>query len=305
MVDTVRELLDLLTLRCDGPDTYIGSADQMPAGALFGGHVVGQALVAASQTVSDQRLPHSVHCLFVAPGRSERPIDYRVARVGDGGSFSRRRVVATQVGRELLTMQASFHIGETGLTHDREQPLAPDPDSCTPLTGLAADPERWPDMYGQWGAIDVRVAPRPPVLPRPTSTGKTPGAQVWLRVSAELVGPQVMHSAVLACVSDMTLLGAALAPHGISHRHPGYRVASLDHCLWIHAPFRADEWMLYHQISPVAAAGRGFCRGEIYQAGRHIATVVQEGLIRTDKSVSDGRNATHVVEAATANHRYS
>lgn len=104
-----------------------------------------------------------------------------------------------------------------------------------------------------------------------------------------------MHTAILACLSDMTLLGAALAPHGISHRHPGYRVASLDHCLWIHTPFRADEWMLYHQVSPIAAAGRAFCRGEIYQAGQHVATVVQEGLIRAAASVPNGRTPTRGV----------
>ncbi len=292
MAGTAAELIDLLTSRADGPDTYTASAEKLPAGPLFGGHVVGQALMSAARTVSDERLPHSVHCVFVASGRSELPIEYRVTRVGDSRAFSRRQVTASQAGADIFVMQASFHIGEDGLIHDREPPTAPDPDSCTPLTGSSADAERWPDMYRHWGAIDVRIAAQPPVLPRPTSTGQTPGAQVWLRTRETVAGPQVLHSAILACVSDMTLLGAALAPHGISHRHPGYRIASLDHCLWIHAPFHADRWMLYHQISPVAAAGRGFCRGEIYQAGRHVATVVQEGLIRPVAAAPRGNAPT-------------
>ena len=292
MAGSVCELVDLLTLRDEGHDTFLGSAGDQTGRALFGGHVIGQALMAAADTVAGQRLPHSVHCVFVSAAAPARPISYRVDRVGDGRSFSRRRVVAAQSGADILTMQASFHVGEDGLRHDREQPAAPSPDSCDPLTGPAADVERWPDLYRSWAAVDIRVSPQPPVLSRPTSTGHTPGAQVWLRTREEVRGSQVLHIAILACLSDMTLLGAALAPHGISHRHPGYQIASLDHCLWIHAPLRADEWLLYHQISPIASAGRGFCRGEFYQDGRHVATVVQEGLIRPVVSAPDHQTPT-------------
>lgn len=223
------------------------------------------------------------------------PINYRITRIGDGRSFSRRRVIAYQDGRELFMMQASFHLEETGLAHHHEQPPAPDPSACTPLTGPGADARRWPDMYRDWGCVDVRLAPLALASPRAAGAGTASVAQVWMRTTSPVPPGLVLHSTILACTSDMTLLGAALAPHGISHRHPGYRVASLDHCLWIHAPFRVDEWLLYHQVSPIAARGRGFCRGELYQGGHHVATVVQEGSIRAELSVPEGGEAARGV----------
>jgi acyl-CoA thioesterase-2 len=277
---TVAILLDLLDVAPDGPACYRGNASGGGHARLFGGHVAGQALAAAAHTVA-RGAPHSMHSYFLRPGSPDLPICYEVEHVRDGRSFASRRVVATQEGRHLFSLQASFHEAEGGPEHQYPAPSAPRPEDCEVIPTVPGTSEsEWPVLYAQWGALDLRYA-SPAAIDGPSSTtGRPSHTQVWMRTTAAVDQPQAKHSCILACISDLTLLSAAIAPHGNSVSHAGFRTASLDHCLWFHRPFRVDEWMLYDQISPTASHGRGMARGEIFQRGEHVATVLQEGSIR-------------------------
>ncbi|MBJ7336375.1 acyl-CoA thioesterase domain-containing protein [Mycolicibacterium sp.] len=280
MAASVDVLLQLLDVAPDGPNSYCGSASGGGHTRLFGGHVAGQALAAAAHTVTNG-VPHSMHSYFLRPGSPDLPIRYEVERVRDGRSFASRRVVALQDGRHLFSLQASFHQAEDGPAHQYLAPTAPQPDDCEviPTTPGTRESE-WPVLYEQWGSLDLRYASPAVIGGANTTTGHPSHTQVWMRTTAAVDRPQAEHSCILACISDLTLLSAAIAPHGNSVSHAGFATASLDHCLWFHRPFRMDEWMLYDQISPTASQGRGMARGEIFQHGHHVATVMQEGSIR-------------------------
>jgi acyl-CoA thioesterase-2 len=276
------ELVDLLALDRVGDGVLRGRQPETSLQRVFGGQVAAQALAAAGRTVDDDRSVHSLHAYFLLPGDPAVPIDYHVERVRDGRAFTARRVVAHQHGRAIFFLTASFHVSEDGLDHQDRMPPAGDPESFPTLaqaferaTGKSA--ESW---AREWAALDVRHAGDsrsggPEDLARPAV------AKVWLRAAGTLPDDPLLHACVLAYASDLTLLGSSLVPHGTVIGDPRIQSASLDHAMWFHRPFRADEWLFYDQVSPSASGARAFATGRIFTAdGRLVASVVQEGLIR-------------------------
>ncbi|MEW6476291.1 MAG: acyl-CoA thioesterase II [Actinomycetota bacterium] len=248
---------------------------------VFGGQVAGQALVAASRTVEcagDHRNVHSLHAYFLRPGDPSVPIVYEVDRIRDGKSFTTRRVVAIQHGEAIFNLQASFHVEETGLDHQVSMPEAPPPES------LPRADELEPPVPGRlWTRqpVDMRYVDGPPWDRRPSPAGAAARQLVWIRADGTLPDDPVLHTCVVAYASDYTLLGASLIPHGVSYFRDDIMMASLDHAMWFHRPFRADEWLLYSQTSPSASGGRGLAYGGIFRTDGALAvSVVQEGLIR-------------------------
>ncbi|PWB80760.1 MAG: acyl-CoA thioesterase II, partial [Methylocystaceae bacterium] len=245
---------------------------------------VGQALVAAQRTAPADRPVHSLHAYFILAGDPKTPITYSVERVRDGKSFTTRRCVATQRDRAIFSLEASFQIVEKGLEHAFAPPEAPAPESLPTSSALAERfmgflPPSARALIAGASALDIRV-----VDPAAYFSGEgTPSAQqfIWFRVAGRLPDDQATHSAVLAYLSDMTLLNTALIAHGRSIFDQRLQVASLDHAVWFHRPFRADEWLLYAQDSPAAAGARALTRGLLYtESGELVASVAQEGLIR-------------------------
>lgn len=277
------ELLALLDLEPLEVNIYRGSNRDVGTGRVFGGQVMAQALVAARRTVDEPREAHSLHGYFILPGDLAAPIVYFVDRLRDGGSFSTRRVTAIQHGRAIFNLSASFHTSEAGREHQAPMPAVPEPESLAPELTLIREmaariPEPLRPVLTQDRPIDFR-----PVAPVDPFKGEARRAerQVWLRALGELPDDSLIHQAVLAYASDHGLLPTALLPHGIPFRSPELQIASLDHSLWFHRPFRADDWMLYVMDSPVAAGARGFTRGTVYtREGQLVASVAQEGLIR-------------------------
>jgi acyl-CoA thioesterase II len=278
----VAELLDILDLDAVGADRFVGVGPAGRRQRVFGGLVVAQALVAASRTVAE-RAPHSLHAYFVLPGDPTEPITYHVERVRDGRSFTTRRCVAWQSGRAIFDLFASFQVVEDGLDHQASMPPAPDPDSLPSLRESAArDPDSLPEALKVWFDAERSIDVRPCDLAR-YRVDAVPCAQqrVWIRASAPLPDDPAVHRAVLAYLSDLTLVDVALAAHGHSLFQPQFAVASLDHALWFHRPFRADDWFLYDCTSPSASGSRGLASGRMYtEDGVHIASAVQEGLLR-------------------------
>lgn len=281
MIDTTlyntQEILDLLKLEQTGEDHYRGQSHFMGSPNVFGGQVLGQSLHAAAVTVP-QRCVHSLHAMFLLPGNHRLPIDYEVERVRDGGSFSTRRVVACQEGRRIFVMSASFQAAEEGLSHQRPMPASPDPDT------LASSIAEWKKLADA-GKRLFRPVPVDFRADHPGDiygghTGKT-GKQVWTRAPVALPDDALTHETLFAYVSDYGLLWTALQPHGIFMGDPRLQIASLDHTIWFHRPFRMDEWLLFAMESPNASGGRGLCFAHVYnRSGELVATVAQEGLIR-------------------------
>ena len=275
MAESIPSLLDLLDLEALEVDLFRGPPPDTDRQRVFGGQVAAQALVAAGRTVEESRHVHSLHAYFLRPGATSSPILYEVDRSRDGRSFTTRRVVARQHGEPIFTMSVSFQVPETGLEHQVAIPPVADPESL----------ERPPGEEARaWSAIDLRFAGRDTwSLDDPTQTPPRtpPGQRVWFRAAGDLPDDPLLHVCVLAYASDLTLLSSTLRPHGVSRRSPDLRMASLDHAMWFHRPFRADQWLLYDQFSPSASGARGLASGRIFtQDGRLVASVVQEGLIR-------------------------
>ena len=277
------DLLGLLDLEPIEQDIFRGRNRDVGFGRVYGGQVLAQALVAAQRTVDVGRAAHSLHGYFILPGDVAAPIVYFVDRLRDGNSFTTRRVTAIQHGRAIFNMSASFHVREEGPEHQPELPAVPQPEELPreiDLIRAMADriPERLRGVYTQDRPIDFR--PVDPVDPyRPEK--RAPTKYVWLRSEGALPEEEIHHQALLAYASDYGLLGAALLPHGLSFQHPWLQAASLDHSLWIHRPFRMDDWLLYAMDSPTAAGARAFTRGSIYtRDGRLVASTAQEGLTR-------------------------
>jgi acyl-CoA thioesterase-2 len=274
-------LLALLDLEKVEDNIFLGRSPPEPVQRVFGGQVLSQALVAATRTVDPARLCHSFHAYFLRPGDPLVPILYEVDRSRDGGSFTARRVVAIQHGAPIFTLAASFQRVEAGYEHQSQMPLVPPPETLEDDQAvLLRDPGLAPAIRA-WVARDRAFETRS-VLGRGLGDRAPRAAldHIWLRTRGAVAGDEVQHRALLAFVSDMSLLDTSLLPHGKS-MFSGVQVASLDHAMWFHRPFRADDWLLYVQDSPSASGARGFNRGAIYtRDGVLVASVAQEGLIR-------------------------
>ncbi len=286
MSNAIEELLAILDLERIEENIFRGRSPQVGWQRVFGGLVVAQALVAAARTV-EGRAPHSLHGYFLLPGDPAVPIVYEVDRIRDGKSFTTRRCNAIQHGRAIFSLSASFQIEEFGLEHAVSMPKVPLPESLpSEFEMLQRFGAVMPEAIRRWFAQDRPIEVRPVDLPRyMRHEASAPEQYVWLRASGPLPSDPAIHRAVLAYLSDMTLLDAVLGAHGHSVFDSGLQVASLDHALWFHRPFRADAWLLYAQDSPTSCGARGFARGLLFtDDGRLVASVVQEGLIRPTPS---------------------
>jgi acyl-CoA thioesterase-2 len=280
----VSGLIKLLEPKANGEDHFTGRKKRGGVGRVFGGQVIAQGLLAAENTVDPDRPAHSLHAYFLRGGSEDFEIDYEVARDFDGGSFSNRRVVASQQGRPILNLTASFQRQQEGLHHvDAEMPDVPPPEDLESETVVRR-------RYAETARPEARhhfLSPRPVEMravegrhwtnPQPAP----PRSHSWFKTVAPLPDDPRIHRAVLAFASDMTLLGTCALPHGLSWARGEVVSASLDHAVWFHEPFRADEWLLYATDSPWSGGGRGFNRGRIFtRDGRLVASVAQEGMIR-------------------------
>jgi acyl-CoA thioesterase-2 len=275
----LHEVVALLDVEQIEVNIFRGLSPDEHVQRVFGGQVAGQALVAAARTVDGDAPVHSLHAYFLRPGDPRVPILYTVDRIRDGRSFVTRRVVAVQHGQAIFNLSASFQRPEDGFEHGLTMPAVPPPESVADWrTEWASVAHLIGDRFERPRAIDLRYVSGAP----PTRT-KTSGRnqQVWLRAAGPLPDDPLLHTCLLTYASDMTLLDTALLPHGTSSLDDSIMLASLDHAMWFHRPFRADEWLLYDQESLAAAGGRGLVRGAVFRRdGTHVASVMQEGLIR-------------------------
>ncbi|MFC8585782.1 acyl-CoA thioesterase [Streptomyces sp. NPDC057217] len=285
--DALESLLDLLDLERIERDIFRGRSRSSLVPRVFGGQVAAQALVAAGRTVPGDRLAHSLHAYFLRPGDPGAPIVYSVDRIRDGRSFTTRRVVAVQHGQPIFHLSASFQAYEEGLDHQADMPAAPDPETL-PTAGEML-PRHLPEdvarrLVEARAAVDLRYADTPPW----GSVGepREPRSQVWFRTNGKLADDPLLHVCLATYVSDMTLLDSVLLAHGRGGWAVGDVVgASLDHAMWFHRPFRADEWLLYDQESPSSAGGRGLGQARIWtRDGKLAITVIQEGVVRVPRS---------------------
>lgn len=282
MSSAIADLLTLLDLERIEENIFRGVSPQVGWQRVFGGLVIAQALVASARTV-EGRAPHSVHAYFLLPGDPAVPIVYEVDRLRDGKSFATRRCNAIQHGRAIFSLSASFQIAEQGLDHAIGMPDVPPPEALpSEAEMLARFGAAMPEPVRRWFSRDRPIELRPVDLSRYVNRGAGPPQQnVWLKAVGALPDDPAIHRAVLAYLSDMTLLDTALIAHGHTLFDPEFQAASLDHALWFHRPFRADEWLLFVQDSPSSSGARGLSRGLLFSHdGRLIASVAQEGLIR-------------------------
>lgn len=277
-------LLSLLDLEPLEHNLFRGRGPKEGWQRVYGGQVLGQALVAAVRTVEPDRTPHSMHAYFIHGGDPAHPIIYEVERIRDGGSFTTRRVKAIQHGRAIFIMSASFQVCEEGFDHQAPMPDVPPPDSLPSekdlLKRLVAHlPQNMRSYWERERPIEVRPVDASRYLTRERLV--PPVQHVWMRATGPLPDEPALHQCVLAYASDFTLLDTALIAHGKLLFDADIQLASLDHALWFHRPFRADDWLLYAQDGPSAAGARGFCRGSVYtRDGVLVASVAQEGLMR-------------------------
>jgi acyl-CoA thioesterase-2 len=279
-MDLLIETLDLEQLEAR---LFRGKSPQVGWQRVFGGQVIGQALVAATRTVEEARFVHSLHAYFVRPGDPAVPIIYDVENIRDGGSFSTRRVTAIQHGKPIYFMTASFQDDEEGFEHQAPMPDVPMPEN---LLGEAELKERFltqaPSHIRAYWERPRPIELRPVALDHYFSAEKLePSQNIWVRTTGPVPAERHLQAAVLAYLSDMTLLDTSLFAHGTSVLDRRLQVASLDHAMWFHRPPVLDDWLLYSQDSPSAFGGRGMTRGAIFsRSGTLLASVAQEGLIR-------------------------
>ena len=282
--DQLSELVNrFLTLEKIDENIYRGITPESQLKRVFGGQVFAQAMRAAQDTVPNDRCVHSQHAYFLRPGDPDIPIIYTVDPIRDGGSFTTRRVIGSQRGRAIFNTSLSFQLPEPGFEHQSQMPKCPPPEE------LMNDAERWEKMKAslpaelvwrafQFRPIEIRRVNPPDFInpePRPAE------GLIWVRAKGELNDDIAMHQAVLAYTSDYFLLPTSLRPHAVGMMNPKLQAASLDHCVWFHDQFRADDWLLYHTDSPRASQSRGLTRGSFYtRDGRLVASSIQEGLIR-------------------------
>lgn len=282
MHQKIEELVRALDLERIERNIFRGVVPRQSRRRVFGGLVVAQALVAAARTVED-RAPHSLHAYFILPGDPEIPIVYEVERVRDGRSFTTRRCIAVQDGRTIFDLFASFHVEEEGLDHQAEMPKVRGPEDLWSQEDIFARfGDRVPDGLKAWFDSERAIEIRPCDFARFDPSAPAQARQAfWIRVACALPDDPAIHRALLAYISDMTLIDATLAVHKRSLFEPEFTAASLDHALWFHRPFRADGWLLYAQDSPNMKGSRGLARGQFFDRnGVLVASVAQEGLIR-------------------------
>ena len=284
----LNKLVKLLELEQLEINLFRGQSENIGGPRVFGGQVLGQALMAAQKTVELERKAHSLHAYFLLPGDMEYPIVYDVDRIRDGGSFTSRRVVAIQKGRPIFSMSASFHKHEEGPSHQIDMPDIPGPEECE--SDLEAKkkiahkvPEKMRDFFLRERPIEIRNMPGEGMFEKPRK--KPPYKYMWMKAVSKLPDDYHLHQCILAYASDMGLLSTSHNPHRLSFADGNLQGASLDHGMWFHRPFRADEWMLYATDSPSANDARGFNRGSVYtKEGILVASAVQEGLVRIIKN---------------------
>jgi acyl-CoA thioesterase II len=288
-MSATQDLLGTLDLERLEVNLFRGRSPQTGWQRVFGGQVIGQALVAALRTVEDQPA-HSLHGYFMLPGDPRVPIIYEVDRIRDGRSFTTRRVVAIQHGHAIFTMAASFHADEEGFSHQARMPDVPTPDQLPSEAEIKAKAMAiMPDAVRRYYERERPIELRPVEFSRYLGV-KSEEAKfhVWIRATGQLPDDPAIHQCVLAYASDMALLDASLIPHGRTVFEKTIMAASLDHALWFHRPFRADDWLLYAQDSPNMSGARGFARGLIFTSdGTLVASVAQEGLLRERRSAPE------------------
>jgi acyl-CoA thioesterase-2 len=283
MTRVLTELSSLLQLEFIEQGLYRGQSQDLGYKALFGGQVMGQALSAAQETMAKDRFVHSLHSYFLRPGNASLPVVYEVEIIRDGASFSTRRVQAIQNGKAIFYMTASFQHTEQGFDHQDTMPKVTAPEDLTSFTDyLKANQEHIPEPLRQKFLAEKPIDIRPVqqynwLAPEPTDSIH----QVWIKANGQLSDDLRMHTYLLAYTSDFHFLPTALFPHGASHWQPHFQIATIDHAMWFHRPFRVDDWLLYCIDSPSASNGRGLVKGQIYDRhGRLVASTMQEGVIR-------------------------
>jgi len=283
MPDDITELVDTLRLTpTDTPDAFVGGQVRSYFQRTFGGKVLAQALLAAYRTVDESWSAHSLNAYFLRPATPDLPTIYRVDRLRDGHTFTAREVTATQNGQTTFVLSASFHVDEPGLDHAIAAPAGvPAPDDCPPISEILDERFGRLPIWHEWDCLDVRFAG--------DSTTQPGDGSAWMRVWARTQGPlptdsAKLHQAVLAYLSDMTLLSVSALPHGIVFISNQVQTASVGHSMWFHRPCRTDRWLLYDMESPSAHASIGFSRGRLFQDGLLIASCAQEGLVRVVKN---------------------
>ncbi len=283
MSSAMQELLSILDLERLEHNLFRGRSPQAAWQRVFGGQTIGQALVAAQRTVDDGRRVHSLHGYFMRPGDTKVPIVYEVDRIRDGLSFTTRRVVAIQHGQAIFSLEASFQTVENGLDHQVPVPLdVPPPEDLRTQRELLDTVDGVPEVIRRFWARDRPLEIKPVSVEHYVSRDPLPPRQnIWIRATGPVPAEWPIQSAILAYLSDMTLLDTATFPHGRAIFDPDLQVASLDHAMWFHRDDPLDDWLLYTQDSPSASGSRGLSRGAIYnRSGILIASVAQEGLIR-------------------------
>ena len=284
MLSLLDELVKLLSLEKIEENLFRGQSQDLGWGTVFGGQVLGQALTAAGRTVPSDRHVHSLHAYFLRPGDVKAPIVYDVDRIRDGKSFTTRRVVAIQHGEPIFNLAASFQVPEPGFEHQEPMPQVPAPESLpTDQERLRASSHRLPELLQRRAVADRPFEMRTtetddPVAPAP---GQPPERNLWFKAIHALPDDPAIHAALLAYASDYSFLTAALKPHGVGWLTPGMQVATIDHVIWFHQPFRVDQWLLHAIHSPVTHGARGLVRGRVYtRDGTLVVSTAQEGLVR-------------------------
>lgn len=279
----VSELINLLDLEPLEVNLFRGQSRSVGSARVFGGQVLAQALSAAMQTVPEDRHVHSLHGYFVLPGDLDMPILFEVERIRDGGSFTTRAVKAVQNGAAIFYLTASFHLDQPGFDHQSEMPEVLPPEELVSYEGMAKQfGDKLPKNIHKLLSVERPIEFRPVEFLNPFNKEKyEPVRNVWLKTKGDMPDDRRTHSLILAYASDYNLLTTALLPHGRATDYRNLQMASLDHAMWFHRPFRTDDWLLYHIDSPSASGARGFTRGQIFdREGKLVASVTQEGLLR-------------------------
>jgi acyl-CoA thioesterase-2 len=279
--DALPHLLTLFDLAPEGGDLFVGQSLDLGFRNLFGGHILGQSLMAAGFTCGERRA-HSLHAYFLRGGDAQHPVNYQVDRIRDGNSFSVRRVTASQHGKAILILSASFQVDEPGFEHQLAMPAVPAPEELETFVEVAR-----PQASGVAGdrkitsARAIEIRPVPASALRGAARAGEPVQAVWMRAGGSVPDGAALHASLLAYASDFALLSTAMLPHGVNYYTPGMVMASLDHAMWFYREFRIDDWLLYAMDSPAAGHSRGLARGNIFRRdGTLVACVAQEGLMR-------------------------